>query len=304
MSEHITHTAICQDGHRLAECLDDNLVPAEFKRVWDDHAAESQLGGITRKADTFSVDIIGHHRDHSGDDPRADAKLAFVLGALTHRSVDRHAKPIFEYFKRQPDYAGENECTVYLDVHVLAEVYGDDESMFPRTLLDRERSPSRDELEKLFQHVMRRSLIQLHTFKPQADDGIEALQEWLGRFLDAAQEFKLEVSRYLDAAADVGSEKWKRYVVETKFYNPDARIVKLARRVQGGGTATSDEVLAAASDVGEAEGRYAMALAKALGYIQAAGRFWQGEAGEEETRKALDIGVPERSMLWDPSMAA
>ena len=309
MSEHITHTAICQDGQRLSRCLDDALVPPEFKRVWDEHAAESQLGGITRQADNFSVDIVAHHRgqrDRPEDqrDPQADAKLAFVLGALTHRSVDRHAKPIFVYFQNRPDYPGYNECTIYLDVHVLREVYGEDETLFPKGFLNQEKSPSRAELENLFQHVMRRSLVRLHTFKPQAKDGIGALQEWLGKFLAASQEFKIRVDEYIRAASDPDPEKWRKYVVETKFYNPDAELNRIARRVREGGTATGDEVLSAASRMGEADGRYAMALAKALEYIQAAGRFWRGEADAEATRKALDIGVPERSMLWTPADAA
>jgi hypothetical protein len=309
VSEHITHTAICQDVQRLAACLGSERVPPAFDAIWAANEAESQLGGITRQADNFSVDIIGYHRDQAKlpedqRDPQADAKLAFVLGALTHRSVDRHAKPIFEYFKRQPDYPGFNQCTIYLDVHVLREVYGEDESLFPKGLLHQHESPSREKLETLFHHVMRRSLVQLHTFKPQAKDGIDALQEWLGKFLAASQEFKISVEEYIQAASDPDPKLWQAYVVETKFYNPDAELIKLAASARKGEKPSAEAILDAAGRMGEKDGRYAMAMARALTYVQAAGRYWRGETGEQETREALDIGVPERSMIWTPAEAA
>ncbi len=304
MSEHITHTAICDDGRRLSAALD--AFPDRLKHAWETQQAAGQLGGITRQADNFSVGILERMRDTPADDADANAKIAFVLGALTHRSVDRHMKPIFDFFKKQDDYPGYNECTIYADVQTLQEVYADDDRVFPKGFLDRDTSPSREGLETLFQHVMRRSLVKLHTFKPQAKEGIDELEGWLDRFLGASQEFKIRVDRYLDIAGDPDPEKWRRYLVETNVYNRDAAILRLARKAQHGESVANDEVMQAMQGTGIADGRYARALARALEYLLAAGAFWRGEIDSEAATKAFDIGVPELSLTYpdQPSPAA
>ena len=298
MSEHITHTAICQDGHRLARALPD--FPPEFVKAWDENEVPAQMGGVTRKADQFSVDVIARHRDNlqkpeSDRDPQSDAKLAFILGALTHRSVDRHMKPVFQYFKQQPDYPGYNECTIYCDVLMLRECYGDDKN-FPGDAFDRDKSPATPKLRRLLEHVLRRTLVSLHTFKPD----VENLDEWLGKLFDATQEFKIQVDKYVEAASEPDEGKWQRYLIETNFYDTNAEIIKLARRARAGEKFTGEEVIAAIEATGEDDGRYAQALANALNYERAAAAFWRGEIGADECRTRLDIGVPELAKVYEP----
>ncbi|MEL7240187.1 MAG: hypothetical protein AAGK78_15120, partial [Planctomycetota bacterium] len=141
MSEHISHIAICLDVRNLCRVLGEaHGIPRVFNDVWNakENDTMAQLGGVTRRADFWSTDIIqGARAAHDGerDDPNWQQKLSFILGALTHRSIDRMMKPVFQYFRQQPGFPDYNETTYYCDVLMHKERL-DEGSLFPKDMLD------------------------------------------------------------------------------------------------------------------------------------------------------------------------
>lgn len=297
MSEHITHTAICDDVRRLCLCLDD--LPETFKQTWGAHTDISRLGGVTRHADKWSADIVAHVRDHP-DDRDAMRKLAFVLGALTHRSIDRHMKPVFAYFKQSTDARIENgkpinECTMYCDMLILKEVFGIDQ-LFSQNLFDKPLAERRAAFEELMRTTWQRVLIHMHTFKP--DDA--NVHTWLSNLFAGVQDFNIRMDIYAQIASEPDPQKWQQYLVETQFYSADDAIIHAARSIQKGQTLTCQEVNRAIDATNEASSLYARAMRHAIGYIRAAGQLYQNRATIEQTKPLLDIGVPELSMTYRP----
>lgn len=298
MSEHITHTAICDDVRRLCLCLDD--IPTFFKKVWSDHTDVSRLGSVTRHADRWSADLVAHVRDHP-EDTDGPRKLAFVLGALTHRSIDRHMKPVFTYFKQAIDartVEGSviNECTVYCDILILKEVFSIDH-LFSESLFDQTLSRKREAFHELMRTTWQRILIQMHTFKPDDDH----VHEWLSRLFRGIQDFSIRMEIYEEIAANPDPEKWRRYLVETRFYHPADPIIHLARQIQRGQIVSSQEVAQAVENTTADSCIYSRAIKRAIEYIRAASAIYRREITPEQAKPRLDIGVPELSMAYVPT---
>jgi hypothetical protein len=301
MSEHVCHVACCLDTRNLCRALGESGgIEPVFLECWDDPENDhvAQLGTVTRKADKFSAEIIAwsrkeHDRGDAGD-PLWRPKLAFVLGALTHRSIDRHMKPVFAFFKQAGDAArGFNECTIYCDVLMLRERFGGD-GIFPPGLLDPASPGASPDLGLLAQTVMRRELIRMHTLKPDVDD----IHNWFAHLIPAVQDFKIRLHEYESVMNSPDETKWKRFLTDTNFYSRETPLIAATQTLAAGGMMTTSEVEAALAATDVTSGRYARALAKAVDYVRAAGRMWRGGADLAATQKAFDVGVEERSMIY------
>jgi hypothetical protein len=297
MSEHITHTAICDDVRRICLNLDD--LPQAFKDVWSTHADISRLGGVTRHADLWSADIIAHVRDHP-EDADAKRKLAFVLGALTHRSIDRHMKPVFAYFKQAIDARTDkgtvvNECTIYCDMLILKEVFAIDH-LFSDSLFDKSLAERRAAFQELMRTTWQRILIHMHTFKPD-DANVHA---WLSNLFKGVQDFGIRMHLYDEVAANPDPEKWHKYLTETNFYDAADPIIAAARSLQRGESPATGAASRAVEATGPEASLYARAMKRAVDYIRAAAQIYRNEINAEQAKPLMDIGVPELAMTYVP----
>ena len=318
MSENITHTAMADDGYRLAPHLG---LPDDLLAAWDAHPDVARLGGITRFADTFSADLIRHaaqeaKKPEADRDRHATRKLAFVLGALTHRSIDRVMKPVFRYFTGKnadpsaprPAWTDPvNVCTVYCDVFILKEVFGggaedpsDPSNPYPKKILDGPTHAARAGLESAWQSVWQRTLIRMHTFKPDR----EHIHEWMAAMFDGLQDFKLDVARYEKIALEWDPAMVKKYLVDTHYYDRADPIIAAARSIQRGSTLSASDVQEALDATTDESSRYARGLKLACDYLRAAGRLYDGSISYDDAKVAMDIGVPELSIGYAPPAGA
>jgi hypothetical protein len=298
MSEHITHTAICDDTRRL--CIALPYLPQAFKHAWASHIDVSRMGGVTRHADKWSAAVIDHLRQHPTD-PDHDKKLAFILGALSHRSIDRHMKPVFTYFKQSIDariVQGQviNECTIYCDMLILQKVFALDSTFSPR-LFDSALTTPTKPFHELLRATFQRVLMQMHTFKP--DDA--NVHDWMSKLFAGMQDFNLRLDLYDQIAANPDPEKWKRYLLDTNFYNDADPLVVLLRQLhQNQPAADVQRMLDATSP---SHSLYARAVARAVDYIRAAADLYQGKITVEQALPRMDIGVPELALEYRPPLA-
>ena len=303
MSDHIAHLAICDDTFRLA-LLHPNLHD-DFKKIMTQQRDIAHMGAITRSADKWSADLIVWAREQQNSDapdPQTAQKLAFVLGALTHRSADRLTKPITNcwghdvHSSEADSGAGDaNESKIVQDIFIFKEVYGagagDFSDPFTRAVL---QTPSESEahLEEYFRVLWRRALIAMYTIAPDGDN----IQPWLSAFLNGLQTFPKSLSQYAELAANWDNETVKKYLIDKNFYRRDDVLIRLARDIQRGSTVTAQNVLAGVAATDQTHSRYARALAKALDYLVAASELYDGEIDLEEGKERFDISVPELSL--------
>lgn len=293
MSEHITHVAICDDTRRVALQLDD--LPAEFVRAWSQQIDASRMGGVTRQADNWSAQVI-HDLRVDPSQPDHDRKLAFILGALTHRSIDRHMKPVFTFFKQAIDARSEagravNECTIYCDLLILREVFATDDT-FSAHLFDGKLAAGARPLQEVIRAMLQRTLIQMHTFKPAAGD----VHGWMSSLFAGMQDFKLRLELYDQAAAHPDPAKWQRYLIDTHFYSATDPLIHCARMLQQGEPVCASDIHAAIVGTDQTGSRYARAMKRAIEYIRAAAELYRGKITLPDALLKLDIGVPELAM--------
>ncbi len=314
MSDHIAHIAICDDTFRLAAL--DPKVPDDFKRLMQTHREAAHMGSVTRHADLWSADIIAKSREEiqgdSPEGPHTRDKLGFVLGALTHRSADRHTKPITKCWPGKDGYdpgtdaLNANESKIYQDVFVLREVYGittaqgdattgvggDMAGSFVGPLLHRPHGERAAALEEHFRVLIRRALISMHTLAP--DD--HHIDPWLEGFFDALQTYPKTIRMYAQILTDWPADKVKQYLTDKHFYEREDPLIVLARSLQAGHEHNAANLAQATSQTTTNSSRYARTLARALEYIHAGGELYEGRITVDEAKRRLDVGVPELSL--------
>ena len=334
MSENVTHVAVCDDVVRLASRHP--AVPPQFNQALAKHLDVARLGAATRSADRWSAELIAWARDNwpgvtngRADDGEATReawegkksasdpvkKLAFVLGALTHRAADRLMKPILHYATERHGPGASKDATIHCDVFVFHEIYGSGQggdeaavngSALPTALANpyqREvfRAPTaeqRDEMKGQFEAYFRvawqRALIAMHTFSPQRDD----VHGWLDRLLATLQDYYIDLDHYERVITQPDPAKFEAYLEDTRFYERTDPLIVAARGIQRGKDVPPAAVEAAFAATSEHSSRYARALHKGLGYVLAGGRLWRREIDEEEAKRGFDVGVAELSLAF------
>lgn len=298
MSEHITHTAVMDDGARLA--IHSPEICGDFKTVLRGKIGICRYTAMTRSGDMFTVRLLQGLRNHwpgrqAGD--LSEEKLAFVLGWRCHLAADRTFKPVFrqldpEYYRKADDErGGASDVSIYHDVTVFREVYSSGrEQPFSPSMLD----------FRLESHPAFRSM------PVSALEGL-VLPLWQQLLLNAQsrrdlahfQARRIDLARYAAAYHSPDPDKLRRYIVEPNFYDPEDGLIALARSIQRGAARTSislKEALAAAPR----QSQYAQALERAYRYLHAASEYFVGRIDERELQIRCDVGKPHVPAELDP----
>lgn len=301
MSDHIGHLGVCDDTLRLAGVYP-GMEPALLEAAAA-HRDIAHMGSVTRGADHWTLELIAWAGDQwklpaDRRDPLVGQKLAFVIGALTHRAADRLTKPITNCFPRGAARHGPddqaNESKIMQDLMVYREVFGSGtgaaaDPFVPGVL----GAPDAPAFERVFRLMLRRALIAMHTI---AADGAH-VQDWLTAFLKQLQTFPKSLEQYADLAARWDDAKVMKYLTTKNFYQRQDPMIVLARTIQAGQPVEATAAVVAHRALDRTHSRYARALGKALDYLLAAGDFFLGRIGRDEASKRFDIGMPELSMV-------
>jgi hypothetical protein len=296
MSENITHTALCDDCLRLLQASPD--ICDTFKKVAAEHHDFARLGGITRKGDWFTVDLLEHLQEHWAarkPEDLLERKLAFVLGWLSHRAADRRFKPV--YRELCPNSTEEpTECGVYHDAYIFRHLYmNDPESPYNHAIFERQMQSlpaatklNTSQLIDLARTLVQARLIELHTVIPDSSD----IHGWLENLHHAQQKWRVDLDRYAAAIAAPDPDKVRAFIDEITFYAEDDRVVATARCLQNG-RAIEPKAFRESLEA-EPAGQYGQALKMAFEYALAAGEFFIGGISRSELEVRLHIGEPGR----------
>lgn len=296
MSEHIVHTAILEDS--IAICLGLSAMPEDFREVVRNHGRFAQLGCITVAGDQFSVRLLTEYREKwDGRDESLEARLAFVLGWISHRACDRTMKPIWV---EPPMKVGSDvdptlspsECSVYHEGYMYNRYYRKDPkfcyAIFPEEM---EKLPgmkfiNRERAALYVQQSFGANYLAIQTLPEQRQD-----QEWFENLCMRAQKFYVDVNRYRKSAGDPDPDKEHGFLLDINWYNPEDVLVGLAEDLRWGrktGTLTCDEAYAQ-----EPSSYYGKALRLSIRYILAAAEFFhRKDMSPEELKERLDVGKP------------
>lgn len=301
MSENITHVAVCDDVTRLA--TQHPQVHPYFNEVLAAHQDVARFGAGTQSADRWTAELISWAREETAQPPddrdrELAPKVAFLLGALTHRAADRLMKPIIHHPERTEGHEGFVEATIHCDIFVFHEIYGGGEGPhagpYPKAILQGPATEEQRQLEAYFRVLWRRAIIGMHTFSPDRSD----MHGWLNKLLATLQSFPMDMDRYARIAAEWDPAKVKRYLEDTHFYDRNDALIRCARDLQHGREMSADAVESAVAATTDASSRYARALARGLGYVIAASRLFEAAISTDEAKTRFDVGVPELSLAF------
>jgi len=250
---------------------------------------EASLGGSTRHGDLHNPGILSTVRDgwpSRKPDDLLEAKLAFVLGWITHRAADRQMKPIWRRDLPNEKATGSpTDCSIYHDVFILKNVYGaGTEGFFAGVDAEHLQASDSNRVEQALSATWRRMLITIHTFIP--DD--ENAEQWLENVMKARQSLSVDLKRYAEALAAPDAEKWKRYIDDLNFFDESDPALALALGKPGG-----QAVLDGALEPSQNQSYYAQALVKAACYVRAASAYFTRDIDIDTMSERLDIGRPE-----------
>ncbi|MFW6270543.1 MAG: hypothetical protein ACOC4G_10740 [Bacillota bacterium] len=297
MSEHIVHTSILKDSFLLIK--NSQEISSKFKEIANDYEDFALLGSITRGGDNFTVDLLNAFQKRwqdGADDELLPAKLAFVLGWLSHRAADRQMKPIWRGSDFPTDQSP-TECSIYMEAFMFREYYSDDLKL-NRAILSEELEnncllDNPEQVEKvvnLFRAIIKRVLIEMHTFIPPYQGDIE---EFLERLFSAQQEFKEDViERMASAIVNPDPEKTKKYITDINFFDHQDGIIEVAQKLRQGEDVANSEFENKINE--KPKSHYGKALAMSYSYILKADQFFKKRINLEELKEGLDINKPGR----------
>lgn len=295
MSEHIVHTGVLEDSFAIAPYL--SRIPADFAQVMEKHLGFARLGCTTVAGDQFTFRLLEEFRSRWPDrDDVLEAKLAFVLGWVSHRACDRQMKPIWniaEITGRGSDAnpkISPTECSVYHEGALYNLYYKDDPTFRLAIFADRLAAFPGAELFDLklaaayVQSAFGMNLMNIQTFSTE-DGG----QTFFENVCIRAQKFYVDVARYAKAAGDPDPKLLKSYVTDIDWYDGDDAILRLAQKLRRGKTSSTEECEAALA--APASSHYGRAVQLSLRYILSAAAYFRDPAMTVDTLKdRLDIG--------------
>jgi len=298
VSEHITHTAVTDDGVRLA--LHSPDICEVFHGVLRRNTDICRYSAMTRSGDQFTVKLLRALRDQWRNgrlDSLAEKKLAFLLGWRCHLAADRTFKPVYRildpghYLKGDDEHGEASDVSIYHDVVVFREVYDNGRAEpFTASALDfrleshpASRAMPARALQRLLLPFWQTELLRIHSRRVPA------------RF----QLHRITVLRYSAAYHTPDPDKMRRFIIEPNFYNPQDPLIALARSLQRGkprgDIALADAVAAAAK-----QSQYSQALERAYRYLLAASDYFTGKIDERELELRCDVGKPHVPAELDP----
>jgi hypothetical protein len=295
MSEHVVHTGILEDSVAIMPCLKE--IPGDFVKAVQEHIGFAKLGCITVSGDRFSFRLLEEYKPlWKNRDDLLEAKLAFVLGWVSHRACDRQMKPIWNVVEISGRGSDANpaisptECSVYHEGTLYNIYYGDNSvyrlAIFPEQLA----AWTGAELFNLpvaaefVESSYAMNMMDIQTIPPPPAD-----QRFIEELCLRAQKFYVDVSRYTRAAGCPDPELKHNYVTGINWYDEKDGIIALARLLRRGGT-PEKKMVDQAMQI-PAASHYGKALQLSLSYICSAAAYFADDNMSMDTLKdRLDIG--------------
>ena len=297
ISEHLVHTAVLRDSMLLMERLDG--VDNDLKALMHRYSTFAQLGCITVSGDVFSYKLLQQFKeDVKKEDPYREAKIAFVMGWISHRACDRVMKIIWKeaQFKGRGTDVDPNvspyECSIYHEAEAF-KLYFEHENdylfaLFPDEM-QRYAGPRQLNQEWAYAMVQGSFAANLLNIQTIPDNLID--QTRFEELCMRVQKFYVDLARYRRAICTPISENYEEFVKKIDWYNANDSIIKAVIAIRQGEELSSDEVQNAVN--ASASSHYAHALMLSMQYILSANHYLiHPEADMMWLKDRLDIGKP------------
>lgn len=294
MSEHIVHTAVLEDSFAICQGLSE--LPEDFRKIMRDHARFAQLGSITVAGDTYSTRLLDEYKGKwNNRDDNMQARLAFVLGWISHRACDRTMKPLWV---EPPMKIGSDvdpnispkECSIYHEGFIYNKYYSNTPKfhycIFPEDLqgLPGIGLINREIASSFVQQSFGTNYMEIQTLPDDGED-----QAWFEEICKRAQKFYVDVMRYHRSAGNPDPDYTKEFLTDINWFDESDGIISLALDLRNGKNVLKKAYKDAMNE--EPKCHYGIALRLSIKYIITALNYINSaDMTLEELREQLDIG--------------
>jgi hypothetical protein len=300
MSEHIVHTGILEDSVAIMPYL--KKIPEGFFQSVQRHIGFARLGCITVSGDTYSFRLLEEYKPiWKKRDDLLEAKLAFVLGWISHRACDREMKPIWhivEISGRGSDanpVVSPTECSVYHEGTLYNLYYSGDPvfhlAIFPGHLAEWPGAELVDLplMSEFIESSYAMNMMDIQTIPLPSPGQHSSDQRFIEDVCLRAQKFYVDINRYTRASSQAVPSLKKSYVIDINWYNENDLIVALVSRLRRGDSISGLDIEVSLNM--PASSHYGRALQLSLRYIISAATYFTDDNMSIETLKeCLDIG--------------
>lgn len=295
MSEHLVHSAVLRDSFRLVVSLPNTS--KRLRHIIEQYQKFATLGCITVSGDSFSFRLLERYREKElKNDPYLDAKLAFVLGWVSHRACDRVMKPIW----REAQFKGRGtdvdtaispyECSIYQE----AEAY----KLFFNGELDYEYALFADRLQafadtldlqqepayKMVQCAYAMNLMNIQTISED-----QPVQKRFEEICMRLQKFYVDINRYSRAIETPDPGLHAEYVDNIHWYDPEDKIIMAAQQLRNNVQVDPTDIQSVLQF--QPASYYGQALGLSVQYIMSADQYLQDKLLDMNwLKEKLDIG--------------
>lgn len=295
MSEHLVHSAVLNDSLLLIGRMD-SIAP-KLKALLDKYRRFALLGCVTVSGDSFSYRLLEQFKSEKGSaDPCLNAKMAFVIGWVSHRACDRIMKAIWKEapFKgRGTDVdpsVSPYECSIYHEAEAYRRYFSQDDdyrlALFPREMDDYAGAAGLDQdwAYTLVQGAFASNLLNIQTVPDSLGD-----QARFEALCMRAQKFYVDLNRYRNAIRTPDPQNTREFLTDIRWYDEADPIIAAVRAIRAGGALSSQAVTASVN--APAVSKYAHALALSMQYIVSADHYLHDpDADMAWLKDRLDIG--------------
>ena len=237
-----------------------------------------RMGGLVSRRSGNLSGFTAELRSAGTAESKSTAHLAMILGAAMFSGVKTTLGTLYPNHKT--DNKGDEVAVkaIYHDVAVLQGI--SEGSIGPLDLT----SVTEKEMISLFEMMWHRSLIKLHTTKPDLSD----TQAWILRFTDFVKNQDKVYKEYATAYLKKKPDQYEKYVVKPNIYNANDALITALRSPGKKLFGNTSENLKQALDQREGVSVYTKAILQAYRHAHQLNGFWEGKYQKNEIAAIFD----------------
>lgn len=242
-----------------------------LKNAMDGWQNVARMGGLgARRAGSLSAFATRLKSNGSGEKNARQAAL--ILGAAMFTGIEETLTSLYPGVKQTNKAEDAGLKAIYHDVAVLKGI--SEGSKGPIKL----NSVSEEEMISLFEIMWHRSLIKLHTIKPDLED----TRAWILRFTDFGNNQKEVYKAYAQAYLKKNPDLYDKYITRPNVYNTNDELLTILRspekKLFRSTAGNLKKILAQKEGVSV----YTKAILKAYSHAHRLNDFWKGKHNKDE----------------------
>ncbi|WP_020531273.1 hypothetical protein [Flexithrix dorotheae] len=275
ISERITPVALIFDAVNISKIT--GMLPDVTSNALNEFPDIAGIGGTFPESKEHIEQLFGMIKEQPLNQKEMEQfqKLtAFAIGWTLHFSLVKDLKTLHSSDSPQNEL-GMTTTALYRDVAIL--------KAFSERGKSTKSKVSEEDLANLFDTFWPRSLIKIHTLKPDMEDA----DTWITNLIDFTNKDDVILKKYAQIYLNPEQKLQKQFVEKANFYNSEDGIISLAAKVQKGNEIKVEDINSSLKV--KPKSQYGKSLQLGLLAVQKVAECQAGKISTSDLMKSLGI---------------